>query len=85
MKTAKCQAKVEKQINYLCKFLQVEIFWDPPKGDFTKYYLYIDHLSEREAPKPEQYLRLSSAISYESNDTTLVDLVTPSSSTSSCI
>jgi hypothetical protein len=55
--------------------IKVEIFWDPPKGDFTKYYLYIDHLSEKEAPRPEQYLRLSSAISYESNDTTLVDLV----------
>ncbi len=23
---------------------QVEIFWDPPKGDFTKYTLYIDKL-----------------------------------------
>ena len=24
----------------------VEIFWDPPKGDFTKYVLIVDKLSE---------------------------------------
>jgi hypothetical protein len=23
---------------------KVEIFWDPPKGEFTKYNLLIDHL-----------------------------------------
>jgi hypothetical protein len=23
---------------------QVEIFWDPPKGEFTKYNLWIDRL-----------------------------------------
>lgn len=53
---------------------QVEIFWDPPKGDFTKYYLYIDHLAEKEMPKPEHFLRLSSAISNGSDETTLVDI-----------
>ena len=32
-------------------------------------------MAEKDAPRPEQFLRLSSAISYESNDTTLVDLL----------
>ena len=36
-----------KKYYHLKKFydrLQVEIFWDPPKGEFTKYNLLIDHL-----------------------------------------
>ena len=45
---------------------QVEIFWDPPKGDFTKYYLYIDRLSDKDAPRPESILRLNSARSTRS-------------------
>jgi hypothetical protein len=24
--------------------LKAEIFWDPPKGEFTRYHLLIDHL-----------------------------------------
>ncbi len=46
---------------------QVEIFWDPPKGDFTKYYLDIDLLSEKDVPKPESVLRLNSVMTSRSN------------------
>ena len=45
---------------------QVEIFWDPPKGDFTKYYLDIDLLSEKDVPKPESVLRLNSVVTSRS-------------------
>ena len=45
---------------------QVEIFWDPPKGDFTKYFLYIDRLSDIDVPRPESILRLNSARSSRS-------------------
>jgi len=53
---------------------QVEIFWDPPKGDFTKYYLYIDRLSDRDVPRPETILRLNSARSSRSQSS-LPDLL----------
>ena len=46
---------------------QVEIFWDPPKGDFTKYYLDIDLLSDKDVPKPESVLRLNSVMTSRSN------------------
>ena len=39
---AKCYVKI---------ISKVEIFWDPPKGDFTKYYLYIDRLSDKDVPR----------------------------------
>ena len=53
---------------------QVEIFWDPPKGDFTKYFLYIDRLSDKDGPKPESILRLNSARSYRSQSS-MADLL----------
>ena len=46
---------------------QFEIFWDPPKGDFTKYYLDIDLLSDKDVPKPESVLRLNSVMTSRSN------------------
>lgn len=55
---------------------QVEIFWDPPKGEFTKYFLKIDQiLSSKELPKQESILRLNSVYSYnKSNNNSVVDL-----------
>lgn len=50
---------------------QVEIFWDPPKGDFTKYYLNIDRLSDKDVPRPESILRLNSARSSKSQGSSL--------------
>ncbi len=44
---------------------QVEIFWDPPKGDFTKYTLTIDRLSDDNVVKPDSLLRLGSTVSKE--------------------
>ena len=38
----------------------VEIFWDPPKGEFTKYILSVDKLSEKPIVKPESLLRMTS-------------------------
>ena len=26
---------------------QIEIFWDPPRGEFTKYFLNIENVSEK--------------------------------------
>jgi hypothetical protein len=39
---------------------QVEIFWDPPKGEFTKYVLKIDRLSDKTVMKPNSFPRLNS-------------------------
>lgn len=44
----------------------VEIFWDPPKGEFTKYLLSVDKLSDKNVVKPNDLLRLSSAASRSS-------------------
>ena len=38
----------------------VEIFWDPPKGDFGKYVLSVDKLSEKPIIKPESLIRMQS-------------------------
>jgi hypothetical protein len=54
---------------------QVEIFWDPPKGEFTKYFLKIDQILSKELPKQESILRLNSVYSYnKSNNNSVVDL-----------
>jgi hypothetical protein len=37
----------------------VEIFWDPPKGDFGKYVLSIDKLSEKPIIKPESLIPMT--------------------------
>jgi len=54
---------------------QVEIFWDPPKGDFTKYYLNIDRLSDKDFLRPESLLRLNSARSATRSQGSSIDLV----------
>ena len=41
----------------------VEIFWDPPKGGFTKYTLSIDRLSDKMIMKPGSILRIPSYMS----------------------
>ena len=38
----------------------VEIFWNPPKGDFGKYVLSVDKLSEKPIIKPESLIRMQS-------------------------
>lgn len=53
---------------------QVEIFWDPPKGEFTKYYLKIDQMTPKEIPKQESILRLNSIYSSRSNNASMLDL-----------
>jgi len=53
---------------------QVEIFWDPPKGEFTKYYLKIDQIVAKEIPKQESILRLNSMYSTRSNNASVLDL-----------
>ena len=47
----------------------VEIFWDPPKGDFTKYVLSVDKLSESVTIKAGtgSLLRLASNTSSSKN------------------
>ncbi len=44
----------------------VEIFWDPPKGEFTKYVLSVDKLSDKSIVKPSSLLRVSSGVSRSS-------------------
>ena len=49
---------------------QVEIFWDPPKGEFTKYTLFIEKIGTQAKQKPAEMpniLRMNSMISNPSN------------------
>jgi hypothetical protein len=48
-------------------FYQVEIFWDPPKGEFTKYNLLIDHLdtaSNKRNASGAKVIKLFTAVIY---------------------
>ena len=51
----------------------VEIFWDPPKGEFTKYLLSWDKLSESKMIKPGSMLRLTSTVSKGSSKLKSID------------
>lgn len=39
---------------------QVEIFWDPPKGEFTRYILHVDKVMDRKPAQETSLLRLNS-------------------------
>ena len=45
----------------------IEIFWDPPKGEFTKYVLSYDKLSQSKVIKPGSMLRLTSTVSKDTS------------------
>ena len=52
----------------------VEILWDPPKGEFTKYELSVDKMSDKKVPVGESFLRVNSQLSKVASATTIQDV-----------
>lgn len=46
-------------------FVQIEIFWDPPKGEFTKYNLWIERMQSPIDGEDPSFTRLPSTIQQE--------------------
>ena len=51
-----------------------EILWDPPKGEFTKYELSVDKMSDKKVPVGESFLRVNSQLSKVASATTIQDV-----------